>query len=102
LDLLLSAAANEKTLPGTHKHVLRALGHLRDDAEKIVPRLVVLLEKKGDRFERIRNCEHAAEALALLGPKAKAAVPQLRKLLEADEDAIGTAASNALEKIEGK
>jgi HEAT repeat protein len=102
LDLLLRALLDEKTAPGTHQHVARALGQFHDDAEKIVPGLITLLQRDAKRYDRIRNCQHAAEALGLLGPKARAAVPHLRKLLDDEEDEIVEAALRALEKIEGK
>jgi HEAT repeat protein len=102
LDLLLRALQDEQTAPRTHQHVARALGHFHDDAEKIVPGLIALLQRKAKSYARISNCQHAAEALGMLGPKARAAVPHLRKLLDDEEDEIVEAALSALEKIEGK
>jgi tetratricopeptide (TPR) repeat protein len=67
-------------LPAAAEHALSAVAY----AERI-----------GDRSAQI-------EALGQFGPKAKAALPPLRKLLDDEEDAIATAALHALEKIEGK
>lgn len=93
-DLLLEAVLSEKT--PANAHVARALGHLEDDADVIVPKLINLMERKTNRFY---NCKLAAEALGMLGPKAKAAVPHLRKLLDDEENAIVDAAEKALERI---
>jgi HEAT repeat protein len=102
-DLLLAALLDEKTPLGTHQCVARALGRLSDDSETVVPKLIELLERKGEGFDRAERCQHAADALGLLGPKARAAVPCLRRLLDDDDDdAVAVAAERALEKIEGK
>jgi hypothetical protein len=47
-------------------------------------------------------CVHAAEALGMLGPAARAAVPRLRQLAEDEENEIAEAATRALERIERK
>src|SRR5262249_6594557 len=83
-DLLLEAVTSEQTLPGPRRYAARALGHLYDDAEVIVPKLIELLEKTAEGYQRVMNCEYAAEALGMLGPRAKAALPHLRHLLEDD------------------
>jgi len=101
-NLLLEAVLDEKTSTGTHAHVARALGHLRNDADVVVPKLIELLERMTEGFRRVDNCQHAAEALGLLGPKAKAAIPHLRRLLDDEENNIADATAKALEKIEGK
>jgi len=44
----------------------------------------------------------AAQALGEIGPAAKAAVPELKKLLGDERKAVRTAARQALEKIEGE
>ena len=41
----------------------------------IVAALVALLERKANRFDRVSSCEHAAEALGMLGPRASIVVP---------------------------
>ena len=102
LDILLEAMLDEKTQPGTHAHVARALGHLNKDAAVVVPKLIELLERKAERYVRERNCEHACEALGLLGGKAKGAIPQLRRLMDDEENSIVDAAAKALERIESK
>lgn len=99
-DLLLEAVLDEKTSPGTHAHVALALGHLRNDAEIVVPKLIELLERKAEGLNRVNNCQQASEALSLLGPKAKAAIPHLRRLLDDEENSIVDAAAKALAKIE--
>jgi HEAT repeat protein len=101
-ELLLEALLNEKTPPGTHWHVARALGQLREDAGLIVPKLMALTERKADSYARITHCVHAAEALGMFGPPAKAAIPRLRQLAQDEETEIAEAAVRALEKIEGK
>jgi HEAT repeat protein len=101
-DLLLDALLNPQTPPGTREQAARALGHLRADAEVIVPKLVALLERPGEGYTRRWNCEHAALALGMLGPTARAAVPILRRLAEDDEYVLAEAASKAIGQIEGK
>lgn len=100
LDILLEALLDKKTPAGTHRHVARALGHLQKDADAIVTKLIALLERPAEGFQRQDNCEHAAEALGMLGPKAKAALPVLRRLAQDQENEIAEAAAKALEKIE--
>jgi HEAT repeat protein len=82
--------------------LLVAVGALHDDAEVIVPKLIALILLPAKRFERVANCEHAAEALGMLGSRAKAAIPQLRQLLADEDDGVAKAAAKALEAIEGK
>jgi HEAT repeat protein len=101
-DLLLEAVLDEHTPLGTRSHVARALGQLQDDVDAIVPKLIGLVERKAEPYARVENCEQACEALGLLGPKAKAAIPYLRRLLDEDENRIVDAATRALEKIETK
>jgi len=98
-DLLLAAVEDEKTLPGTQGHAARALGHLREDAGVIVPRLAAILRRPSDGTAMDWAREHAAEALGMLGPAAKGAVPDLRRLLDGGGDALAEAAARALEKI---
>jgi HEAT repeat protein len=100
-DLLLGALLDEKTLPGTFNHVVRALGHL-GDADVVVPKLMVLLNRQPKDYSSIQGCVSAAHALGMHGPAAKAAIPRLRELLEAEEIEIAEAAALALKKIEGK
>jgi HEAT repeat protein len=82
--------------------VARALGHLANDADVIVPKFIALLDRPSRDYTRRTNVEHATEGLGLLGPKAKAAIPRLRQLLEDDDNAIADAAARALAKIETK
>lgn len=101
-DLLLEAVLDVKTPLGVREQVARTLGQMSEDAEVIVPKLVGLLEEKSEGVHRVWNCEMAIEALSRLGPKAKAAVPVLRKLLDDEENKIADAAAKALKSIEGK
>jgi hypothetical protein len=101
-DVLLKALLNEKTPPGTHLYVARALGHLRDDADVIVPNLLELTRRPGDGYTRITNTVHALEALGMLGPRARAAVARVRELTQDDEIEIAEEAARALERIKGR
>jgi HEAT repeat protein len=98
-DLLLTALFDERTPPGTREHVARTLGHLGTDADVIVPRVLELLERKAKPFDRENNCKDVCAALGLLGPKARAAIPRLRQLLDDEDNSIVDAAAAALEKI---
>jgi HEAT repeat protein len=101
-DLLLEALPNISAL-GTLSHVAATLGNLGDDANVIVPKMLTLVERKLEPGSRLRwNQEAAIEVLGALGPKAKAAAPALRKLLDSNEFGIADAAAKALEKIEAK
>src|SRR5262249_51563094 len=62
-DLLLEALLNEKTKPGTRKYVVGALGHLGNDADVIVPKILTLLERKASEYHRIENCKDVAKIL---------------------------------------
>jgi HEAT repeat protein len=64
-----------------------------------VPRLAAVLRRPADGTAKDWAREHAAEALGMLGPAAKAAVPDLRRLLDGDDDALAEAAARALERI---
>jgi hypothetical protein len=76
---------------------------LHEDAEVIVPRLIALIDQPANPYtRRSRNCQHAFDALSLLGPNAKAALPKLRALANDDDKVIADAAARALEKVEGK
>ena len=68
----------------------------------IVPKLLVLTENKARPYLGTDFCVHAAEALGMLGPAARAAVPRLRQLAEDEENEIAEAATRALERIERK
>jgi len=100
--MLLEALSSDKTPPGTQMYVARALGHLADDAEVIVPKLLELLDRKGEGYARVANCMPAIQSLGMLGPRAKAAIPRLRQLAQDNEDEIADAAAWALGKIEAK
>jgi HEAT repeat protein len=100
-DLLLDALLDDRTPTGSRLHIARAIGQMRDDANMIVPKLIALTERPTKGFERASGCRCAAEALGLLGPKAKSAIPHLRKLLQEDDEVV-EAALRALEKIESK
>jgi HEAT repeat protein len=97
--ILLEAVLGEKTALGTRLHAARALGGLRDDAEVIVPKMVELLGRPAKGYDRANNCQAATETLGLLGSKARAAVPALRKVLDDEENEAVDAARRALERI---
>lgn len=101
-DILLEGLDDKNIGLGTHLHIVRALGQLEGDAEVIVPRLIAFADQKSPAYDRASNCEHAAIALGMLGPKAKAAIPLLRKLKEDDDNTVSDAATQALEKIDRK
>jgi HEAT repeat protein len=101
-DLLLDALLSARTTPGMRRHVAQALGHLRDDADVIVPKVLELTQRKAEGQARIHNCVDAAHCLGLLGPRAKAAIPRLRQLADDEENEIVDAAALALSKIEAK
>jgi hypothetical protein len=88
-------------LAGVHQRVAHALGQLHDDADVIVPKLIALIEQPANRYWGNSTREHAFEALSLLGPKAKAAVPRLRAMAES-KTALADAAARVLEKIVGE
>jgi HEAT repeat protein len=99
-DLLLRALLDEEAPWGVHQRVAHALGQFHDDADVIVPKLLALMEQPTNRNTRHRNCQHALEALGLLGPKAKAALPRLRALAEDDDNVLAEAAARAVEAVE--
>jgi HEAT repeat protein len=101
-DLLLDSLKDPQAGLGTQLRAARALGGMPDDAAVIVPKLTALLELKGKPFERAERCKCVAEALGLLGPRARDAAPALRRLLEDDDNQIVDAAEQALEKIEAR
>ena len=78
---------------------MKALGHLRDDADLIVPQLMALMKRSSVRWSRRENCQLALEAIGSLGPSAKSAPPVLRTLAEDDDIGIAKAAATALEKV---
>ena len=101
-DLLLEALFDDDLQAGPRDRVARALGRLGDDVDAIVPRLVALTEQAATASRRRDNCELALEALRLLGPKAKAAIPRLRALAEDDDNEVAETAARALEAVEAK
>ncbi len=101
LDHLIAALAAEMTSAGTAKYAARALGHFPTEAGTIVPALVTVLKRPGEAERPLTNLEFVNEALGSMGPKASAAVPELKKLLDG-ESAIAEGASKALALIEGK
>lgn len=100
-DLLLDAVSTMRDAMDT-PFVPKALGNLHEDADLIVPKLVALFDNKAPDLTRMRTWPAAIEILGMLGPKAKAAVPRLRQLLDDDEDDVANAAAKALKRIEGK
>jgi hypothetical protein len=88
--------------PATRIVAGRALGHLQEDADLMVPKLIDLLNRKVEGNARVGNCVNGAQVLGLLGPRAKAAVPRLRELAQDDDNEIAAAAEWALSKIEGR
>jgi HEAT repeat protein len=101
-DLLLEALFDEHVQAGPQQRVAQALGQLRDDADVIVPRLIALTERPADAPTRRYDRRLALEALGLLGPKAKAALPTLRALAEDDDNEVAEAAARALEAVQGR
>jgi HEAT repeat protein len=57
-------------------------------------------ERPAEGYFQVTRRVNAAEALGLLGPKAKAAIPVLRRLCEHEDDRLAAAATRALERIE--
>lgn len=101
-DLLLAAVLDEKTPLGTRNHAARALAHFQQDADDIVPKLLTLLNRKTESFKRVEDCKCVCEAVRILGPKAKAAIPHLKRLLDDEENEVVEAAAQALKHIGGK
>ena len=102
-DILLEIAATHPGLVIDAMSRARNLDQLRDKTNVIVPRLVALLtvSTTGDTPWRDRRIE-GVTALGMLGPLAKAAIPDLRKLLDDDNDYVAAAAAKALDKVEGR
>lgn len=101
-DLLIAAVASEKIYPGPRKYAVQALGQLTEDAAVIVPKMIGLLDQPGEGFARSDRCGAAAEVLGALGPKAKDALPQLRRLAADPDRMIAEAAEAAIERITRK
>jgi len=102
-NILLEAVVDQETLYTARPHAARAVGHFASEAETIVPKLISLIERpEKNRFIRRDNCRVACIALSELGPKAKAALPALRKLLDEDDNAIVDSAAEVIEKIDLK
>jgi HEAT repeat protein len=101
-DKLFKAIEDEKTALGTRNYAVQALSQLGDDAAVIVPRMIAHVEgaRKGGVHSEVRRS--SVEVLGALGPKAKEAVPLLRRLAESDDDSLADAAAAALERIEAK
>jgi HEAT repeat protein len=101
-DLLLEVIREEKTNFGMRDitGALGALGQLSEDAEIIAPKLGALIEKSAKDRNKKEICQAAALALLALGPRAREAVPQLRRLLVHEDDQVAGDAARALEKLE--
>jgi HEAT repeat protein len=98
-DALLACITDDQKWDfATRLHSAIALGRMSTDAEVILPRLVSLLETKGPAD----NHRIAAAALEQIGPKAKAAIPQLRNLLDHDREDVAESARKAVAKIDPK
>jgi HEAT repeat protein len=101
-DLLLAAVLEDR-MPPLQYQAAQALGHLPEEADVIVPKLVSLTERKtNNELQRSSNCVLVARCLGQLGPAAKAAIPRLRQLADDDDNDIADAAAAALTRIEGK
>jgi hypothetical protein len=77
---------------GVYKVVVEALDAI--DPESVIPALIEALQS--DKWD-IKSM--SARNLGSLGPKAKAAIPELRKALRHDEKWVREAAAEALKKI---
>jgi HEAT repeat protein len=93
---------DEKTPSFVRADLARALAVLEGDTAMIVRKLLGILERKTDSATQKRDRRYFIESLGLLGPKAKTAVPTLRKFVDDDDDSVGEAAVWALEQIESK
>jgi HEAT repeat protein len=101
-DLLLGELLDEKTPAGTRMATARALGRFIDDADVLVPRLLELANRKAEFNGHVYNCVLACQSLGMLGSSAKAALPQLQKMTQDDNDEIASAASWAASRVESK
>ena len=70
-------------------------------SEAIIPALIAALKQTRGASERSPDLASIIEVLARFGPKAKAAIPELRKRLDDDVDSVAEAAAKALVRIGG-
>jgi HEAT repeat protein len=101
LPLFLELLTGDDTLPGARYEAAAALGQFADESEKLIPKLLELLDRKPPERGREPR-EYAAAALGALGPNARTAIPRLEKLLEDDEPLVVEAARQALGRIEAE
>jgi HEAT repeat protein len=98
-DALLACITDDRKWDfATRLHAATALGRMSADTEVIMPKLLALLDKKGPAD----NFRIAAEGLEQMGPKAKAAIPQLQKLLDHEQEYVAECARKAIAKIDPK
>ena len=76
-----------------------ALLKVRPGYERVVKRAIPLLTK-GLSSERPEVRAEAAQALGEIGASAAAALPELKKLLEDEEEVVRNAAKSAIEAIQ--
>jgi hypothetical protein len=100
-DFLIAALKTQRSMAGIHSRVVHALTALTDDLDVAVQRLVDELTVGKPSIDW-RLSEHVIEALGEIGPKAKAAVPELRRLLDEANGKRGLMIDRALRQIEGK
>jgi HEAT repeat protein len=98
-DLLLACIMDDQKWDfATRLHSAIALGRMSTDTDVIMSKFVSLLEMKGPAD----NYRIAAEGLQQIGPKAKAAIPQLRSLLDHEREDIAESARKAIAQIDPK
>jgi HEAT repeat protein len=68
---------------------------LKDSSQEVVPELILIL-KFGNRFERHMTLNH----LRMIGPGAKAALPELRKALQVPNEGTRRLARKAINEID--
>jgi HEAT repeat protein len=101
-DRLVDAMLDDTALSFFRMDVARALAPLDGDPAPIVRKLVGMLEQKTDSTAQKLDRATTIDLLGELGPKAKAAIPALRKLVDDDDNLVSEAAVRALEQIESK
>jgi hypothetical protein len=78
-----------------------ALARITGDTATYVPLVHECLDDPGEPHERASVRGPTLEALRLLGPPVKAALPRLKELAQSGDDATARAAKQAVTAIEG-